>query len=275
MGMRSMSDLLVIGAGQLGRLVANTWKSSYPESRVTLKFRSLVRERKQALEKEGFTVISQEEGDPCSAPLVVFCAPPTGNPDYVQDIRAALDNNWNDKGPGACFLFTSSGSVFAENSGGEVDESSEVIRTARSEKLVDAEGEVLARGGCVLRLGGLYPYSRDTMEFYRKKGAEIARPRGLINQVHYEDAASSAVRCLENPAKVGREIFLVSDGVPMTKKEVVSVAVNSYGTEMTFSDVEEVDGKVYNIEKIRKTLNWKPKHPSFKNSMMQEIEKMK
>ena len=82
------------------------------------------------------------------------------------------------------------------------------------------------------------------------------------------------MKCLENPEKVAKEIFLVSDGVAMTKKEVVEVAVGNYGTEFTFADVEEVDGKVYNIDKIKKALNWKPQHISFKNSMMQEIGKL-
>ena len=144
-----MSDLLVIGAGQLGRLVANAWKSTHPKSKVTLKFRSFNKERKQALESEGFCVISQEKGEACSAPLVVFCAPTTGNPDYVKDIKTALDQNWDNKTTESCFVFTSSGSVFVENAGGEVDETSEVVKTVRSEKLVDGEDAVLAHGGCV------------------------------------------------------------------------------------------------------------------------------
>ena len=93
--------------------------------------------------------------------------------------------------------------------------------------------------------------------------------------MHYEDAAACVIKCLENPEKVGKEIFLVSDGVAITKKEVVEVAVGSYGTEFTFAGVEEVDGKVYKTDKIRKTLNWTPKHSSFKESMRKEIEKIK
>ena len=181
--LRPKKNILIIGAGQLGRLVADEWKSLHPKSKVTLKFRSHNLERQQALEREGFSVISQEKGETCTAPLIVFCAPPTGNPDYVQDIRTALEQNWNAGSKEAAFVFTSSGSVFAENDGGEVDETSEVVRTVRSEKLVDGEEAVLGHGGCVLRLGGLYPYSRETMQFYSKKGSQIARPRGIINQV--------------------------------------------------------------------------------------------
>lgn len=43
------------------------------------------------------------------------------------------------------FVFTSSGSVYAENSGGEVDENAAVVRTQRNSKLVDAEKTVLKK----------------------------------------------------------------------------------------------------------------------------------
>jgi hypothetical protein len=37
------------------------------------------------------------------------------------------------------FVFTSSGSVYAENTGGEVDENAALARTPRSGKIIDAE----------------------------------------------------------------------------------------------------------------------------------------
>jgi hypothetical protein len=43
------------------------------------------------------------------------------------------------------FVFTSAGSVYAENSGGEVDESSELAAGPRSSTLIDAERPVLAK----------------------------------------------------------------------------------------------------------------------------------
>ena len=48
-------------------------------------------------------------------------------------------------------MFTSAGSVYAENEGGEVDETSEVARTERSGKLLDGEEAVIRAGGSVLR----------------------------------------------------------------------------------------------------------------------------
>ena len=175
----SEHDLLVVGAGQLGMHVARLWKSSNPSSNVTLKFRSVNIERTKTLQDEGFEVITEEEGELCVAPLVLFSAPPTGNPKYVDDIKKALKENWRN----VCFVFTSSGSVFAEIDGGEVTEDSKTKSTERSERLVKGEKEVLNSGGCVLRLGGLYPYSASTMEWYSKQGGNIERPKGIFNQV--------------------------------------------------------------------------------------------
>ena len=68
-----------------------------------------------------------------------------------------MKDHWEKSG---VFVFTSAGSVYAENEGGEVDESSEVTRTERSGKLLDGEEAVLRAGGSVLRLGGLYTETR-------------------------------------------------------------------------------------------------------------------
>ena len=66
-----------------------------------------------------------------------------------------METHWG-KGVEAAFIFTSAGSVYAENSGAVVDEISETVKTERSGKLLDGEEHVVGGGGCVLRLGGLY-----------------------------------------------------------------------------------------------------------------------
>ena len=59
-----MSDLLVIGPGRLGMLVAQNWQKSAENCKIFLKFRSANDERKERLTKEGFTVLSEEEETP-------------------------------------------------------------------------------------------------------------------------------------------------------------------------------------------------------------------
>ena len=112
-------------------------------------------------------------------------------------------------------MFTSSGGVYAENEGGTIDETSEVSRTERSGKLLDAEQVALGAGGTVIRLGGLYCLESGAHSFWAKGGSFPSKPGGLINlvwfqpgfvfyllQVHYSDAATAVLLSLQNPSKV-------------------------------------------------------------------------
>ena len=255
-----MSDLLVVGAGVLGMLVARSWRQSQPGARVSLKFRTEKAERRAELEREGFSVISEERGEPCSAPLVVFCAPPTGNTHYAEDIKNTLVSHWTGNCPGSVMVFTSSGSVFRENSGGQVDELSATAETERAVALLGGEDAVVGGGGCVARLAGLYTQHSGPHNYWGRGGQFSAKPGGLINLLHYEDAAGAVVRCLQQPEKVRGEIFLVSDGTPVSRQEIVSAAGVADKVEFTGGDGTE--GKRYNTNKIRTTLGWEPTYAS-------------
>ena len=242
-------------------LVARHWRQSHPTARVTLKFRSEEAERSSQLTREGFSVISSAGGE-ATAPLVVFCAPPTGNTDYAQDIRSCAETHWSNTEPQSALVFTSAGSVYRENSGGLVDEMSETVETERSAPLLAGEKDVLEAGGCALRLGGLYTQDRGPHNYWSKGGQFPSKPGGLINLLHYEDAALAVVKCLEQPHKIRGQLFLVSDGAPLSRQEIVSVAGVSDRAQFTGGD--DLDGKKYNSSKIRTTLGWQPTYPSFK-----------
>ena len=118
-----MTDLLIVGAGVLGMMVARKWLALYPGAKVTLKYRSYNKERADTLGGEGFNVICKEKGEDFKAPLVIFCAPPTGNTDYDEDIKLCSQNHWEtSEKEKSAFIFTSAGSVYAENKGDVVDE---------------------------------------------------------------------------------------------------------------------------------------------------------
>merc|ERR1712066_597825 len=87
-----------------------------------------------------------------------------------------------------------------------------------------------------------------------------SQPRGIINLLHYEDAARAVVKCLQLPEKVRGEIFLVSDGAPVTRQEIVSAA--GVAAKVQFTGPDNVDGKKYNTSKIKNTLGWQPNYPS-------------
>lgn len=263
-----MPDLLVVGAGHLGGLVARRWLASNPKATVTLKFRSNNPERTEKLTLDGFKVISCEGGEQVRCKNVVFCAPPTGNPDYANDVANNIDNHWDNTGE-SCFVFTSAGSVYGENSGGVVDEESAVVRTERSGKMLDAEQHVLKNEGCVIRLGGLYTSSKGAHNYWMGGSASEfpSKQNGLINLIHYDDAAECVLACLSNRSKATNQVFLVSDGAPISRKEICEAASKNpnYSDKgpVKFTGEEDVDGKQYCSDKIRKTMDWKPIYPSF------------
>ena len=97
-------------------------------------------------------------------------------------------------------------------------------------------------------LGGLYTLDGGAHSYWLKGGQFPAKPHGLINLVHYEDAAIAFLKCLENPDKIGGEVFLVSDGAPMSRQEIVDAAAEhemfaGKGEAVTVTGGEEVDGK--------------------------------
>lgn len=67
-----------------------------------------------------------------------------------------------------------------------------------------AENSFFEKGGNVVRLAGLYHAQRGAHKFFLKKGSVERDPNGVINLIHYEDAARmvKAVRtslCMVSP----------------------------------------------------------------------------
>jgi len=265
-------DLAIIGPGVLGSLVAEQYRSVNPSATIALVFRSHDAERRDRLEKEGFRVTTSEEAGKrnLKAKNVVFSAPPTGNSQYADDVRRAVQEIWEGSCGGGAAVFTSSGGVYAENESGTIDEKSEVLRTERSGKLLDAEQASLEAGGTVVRLGGLYRLESGAHNFWAKGGSFPSKPAGLINLVHYSDAASALLLSLQNPSKVARQCLLVADGTPMSRQAILDAALKhphfrEATVEVMFTGGEGVDGKVYNCSKVREVLGWKPAFASFEN----------
>lgn len=127
-------------------------------------------------------------------------------------------------------------------------------------RLLAAEEAVLARGGNVMRLAGLYTERRGPHSYWLNKAREGAGTElgviqgsadGQLNMLHYEDAASAVValaqsngaffaalvslqsliifRCILFFARVGfrSKIFLACDNELITKKEICLSALAS------------------------------------------------
>lgn len=109
----------------------------------------------------------------------------------------------------------------------------------RAEKLVAVENLVLARGGTVLRLAGLYSLERGPHVHYQKKKNEIGVVSSRwLNLIHYDDAAELGFRLLisELPA-VSNSTYLGVDDRPMLIQDFLSAIF----PEDSIADMDSVD----------------------------------
>jgi nucleoside-diphosphate-sugar epimerase len=159
---------------------------------------------------------------------MVHCASSSkrGNEDRITRYRAvyleACRNMIRVFSP-ARLVFASSSSVYGQTDGTVVDESSSAEPSAETGKiLLEAEQVVLAYGGLVARLAGIYGPGRSyLLKRYIEGSARIDgespdAPGRWINQVHRDDAASALahlVRMSEGPG-----IYNVCDETPLSQR---------------------------------------------------------
>ncbi|KAK7260516.1 hypothetical protein RIF29_26616 [Crotalaria pallida] len=147
------NDLLIVGPGVLGRLVAHKWRQEIPGCQVYAQ--TMTTDHHDELIQMGINPSLKWIESTHKFPNVIFCAPPSRTPDYADNIRrAAL--SWNGEGS---ILFTSSTAPYDCSDNGPCDEDTPVVPAGRSPRidvLLKAENVVLEFGGCVLRLAGLY-----------------------------------------------------------------------------------------------------------------------
>lgn len=170
-------------------------------------------------------------------------------------------------------MFTSSASVFAEDSGSSVDESGALSDSGSAQRMLAAEEAAQRGGSAVLRLAGLYDLERGPHSYWLKVGVVKGAPNGLINLVHYDDAAQAVVDAIKARR---REVYVISDGVPISRRDICAAAVRSKhfaGKELpSFEAPAELpmggtNGKRLDASKARQQLGWRPRYVSFAEYM--------
>lgn len=157
-----------------------------------------------------------------------------------------------------------------------VDEDSSVVdpeTNPRAGRLVKAENVSREAGGCVLRLAGLYTLDRGAHNYWLTSGKPITGPPdGLINLLHYDDAAGACLAALKaGPSVCKGKNFLISDGNPLSRKGICEAALQAKKYQdysIPMFDTSSAPGpfgtgKVYDGSKSEEALDWKPVHPSF------------
>jgi nucleoside-diphosphate-sugar epimerase len=146
----------------------------------------------------------------------------------------------------------------------------------RVARLMNAERACLEVGGCCLRLAGLYDLQRGPHNYWITSEKDIpSSPDGIINMLHYDDAASACLAALKaGPAVCSGKAFLISDGHPLTRYGICQNALKAAAYEgysmpkFAGSDDQSWDlGKIYDGSMSNAALKWSPKYKSFENFM--------
>ncbi len=142
-----------------------------------------------------------------------------GGPDAYRRIYLGGVQTLHEAFPHARLIFTSSTSVYAQTGGEWVDETSPAEPTRETGRILrETEDFVLARGGSVARLAGLYGPGRSALLRKFLAGETILEGGGtrFLNHLHRDDAASALLHLIDAPPG----IYNAADDTPLTQRAI-------------------------------------------------------
>jgi nucleoside-diphosphate-sugar epimerase len=210
---------------------------------------------------------------------VVLCASSSGgNAEKYRRVYLDGARNLLETFPGSKLLFTSSTSVYAQRDGSWVTEESEAKPMRETSRiLLETERLVIATGGTVGRLAGIYGPGRSALLKKFLNNAAIIDPENdrFVNQVHRDDIASALLLLLSREAE-GAQIYNVVDDQPILQSECyrwLAQRLNRpqppIGRSMQERKRGDSNKRVSNA-KLR-ALGWTPRYPTFADAMEKSI----
>lgn len=210
--------------------------------------------------------------------LVVHCASTRGgDPESYRRLYVDGTTNLIDRFVGSTLLFTSSTSVYAQQSGEQVNEESPAEPLhERGRILRQAEECVLKSGGIVARLAGIHGPGRSAVLTRFLKGDFSADPANdrFMNYVHRDDAASALGILAETPA-APNAIYNVSDNEPMLRSACYNYLTAKLGRLPSSGSVPGQAKRGRSNKRVSslklRGLGWTPKYPTFVSAMEHSI----
>jgi nucleoside-diphosphate-sugar epimerase len=211
--------------------------------------------------------------------VVIQCASSGGgDADAYRRIYLAGARNILHAFPRTSLLFTSSTSVYAQERGDIVDETSPANPAhERGQILREAEEHVLSHNGIVARLGGIYGPGRSFLlrKFLAGEAVLDDANDRFINQAHRDDIVSALFLLAEQRADLGRQIYNVVDDQPIVAREAYqwlsahlrrSLPMGRVAAERKRGD----SNKRVSNRKLR-ALGWEPRYPNFGLAMTESV----
>src|SRR5438270_9074991 len=210
---------------------------------------------------------------------VIHCASSRGGDAGIYR-RIYLDGARNllETFPGLKLLFTSSTSVYGQRDGTWVMEESETKPTREtSQILLETERSVLANGGIVARLAGIYGPGRSALLTKFVEGIAIidAENDRFVNQVHRDDIAAALFLLLSRKIE-GAQIYNVVDDQPILQSECyrwlaqrLNRPLPSIGRSTQERKRGDSNKRVSNAS--LRALGWTPRYPKFADGMEESV----
>lgn len=211
--------------------------------------------------------------------LVVHCASSGGGgaDSYRAVYRDGLANLLDAFKPRRV-IFTGSTSVYDQQLGEEVDETSPTEPPRETGKiLLEAEAIALGAGGSVARLGGIYGPGRAMfLKKFLEGGAALEDGGGrFVNLIHRDDAARALLRLADSGLAAG--IYNVVDDAPPTQRVLYGWIAEYFEKPMPPEGPVDpnrkrgLNSKRVSNRKMRST-GWKPQFSSFREALPQLVE---
>jgi len=177
--------------------------------------------------------------------------------------------------PVARFLFTSSSSVYGQDDGSLVTEESPATPEGGPGLVLRSTEElVLARGGIVTRLTGIYGPGRAMLLRRFLEGSAVIEGDGSrhLNQIHCADAASAVFFLLSRPGIAG--VFNVTDNASPTQREFYGWLADYYDKPLPPEGPANPQRRRFATDKRvsnarLRALGWEPVYPSFLHALKQ------
>ena len=175
-------------------------------------------------------------------------------------------------------LFTSSTSVYAQTNGEWVtEESATEPRRQTGQILRETEELVLAHGGIIARLAGIYGPGRSALlnKFLAGKAVIDPETDRFINQAHRDDIAA-ALFILLDPQRQTKQIYNVVDDQPIRRGECYRWLAKKLNRPLPPVEKSVARGKRGESSKYvsnakLRGLGWTPRYPTFAEAMEKSI----
>ena len=196
---------------------------------------------------------------------------------YLEGTRNLIE--WLSLEPPQKFVYTSSTSVYGQNDGSVVTESSPAEPLAETAKLLRETEEVLLEAAArrqfpavILRVAGIYGPGRGYWfkQFLQGEARIEGRGDRILNMIHRDDVAGAVVAALEK-GRVG-EIYNAVDNEPVSQREFYKWLAAELGKEMLRFGAEGegsqrkrgVTNKKVSNAKLRRELGYEFRYPTFR-----------